>query len=107
MHPLRVSTVNETDISPDEMSEFQRIMKTNAVGKLFKLENGLPLSMDETEELTMLLVQADLTTPTSAPFRCVTFAKLTLIYTDMYIRFLWPSNSSVEDGWKTDRTSFL
>ena len=34
-------------------------MKRNAVDKLYKLENGLPLSMDEIEELTMLLVQAD------------------------------------------------
>ena len=58
-NPLRVSTVNETEISPEELSEFQRIMKRNAVDKLYKLENGLPLSMDEIEELTMLLVQAD------------------------------------------------
>ena len=34
-------------------------MKRNAVDKLYKLENGLPLSMDEIEELTMLLIQAD------------------------------------------------
>ena len=46
-NPLRVSTVNETEISPEELTEFQRIMK------------NLPLSMDEIEELTMLLVQAD------------------------------------------------
>ena len=58
-NPLRVSTVNETEISPEELTEFQRIMKRNAVDKLYKLENGLPLSMDEIEELTMLLVQAD------------------------------------------------
>ena len=56
---LWVATVNETEISPEELSEFQRIMKRNAVHKLYKLENGLPLSMDEIEELTMLLVQAD------------------------------------------------
>ena len=56
---VRVSTVNETEISPEELTEFQRIMKRNAVDKLYKLENGLPLSMDEIEELTMLLVQAD------------------------------------------------
>ena len=54
-HPLRVSTVNETDISPEELSEFQRIMKRNAVDKLYKLEKGLLLSIDKIEELTMLL----------------------------------------------------
>ena len=36
-NPLRVSTVNETEISPEELSEFQRIMKRNAVDKLYKL----------------------------------------------------------------------
>ena len=65
---LRVSTVNETQISPEELTEFQRIMKRNAVHKLYKLENGLPLSMDELEELTMLLVQADPDDPNQYPF---------------------------------------
>ena len=67
-NPFRVSTVNETDISPEELSEFQRIMKRNAVDKLYKLENGLPLSMDEIEELTMLLVQADPDNSNQHPF---------------------------------------
>ena len=45
-NPLRVSSVNETEISPEELYEFQRIIKRNAVDKLYKLENELPLSMD-------------------------------------------------------------
>ena len=49
-NPLRVSRVNETKTSPDELSEFQR------VDKLHNLENGLPLGMDKIEELTMLSV---------------------------------------------------
>ena len=43
-------------------------MKRNAVDKLYKLENGLPLSMDEIEELTMLLVQADPDNSNHYPF---------------------------------------
>ena len=51
-----------------ELLEFQRIMMRNAVDKLYKLENGLPLSMDEIEELTMLLVQADPDDSNQYPF---------------------------------------
>ena len=43
-------------------------MKGNAVDKLYKLENGLSLAMDEIEELTMLLVQADPDDPNQYPF---------------------------------------
>ena len=40
----------------------------NDVDKLYKLENGLPLSMDEIEELTMLLVRADPDDSNNYPF---------------------------------------
>ena len=54
-------------------------MKRNSVDKLYKLENGLPLSMDEIEELTMLLVQADPDDSNNYPFGSVKSAKLSWI----------------------------
>ena len=60
-HPLRVAPVLETQISPQELSEFQSIMKRYAVDRQYKIENGLPLTIniDEIEEITILAVQAD------------------------------------------------
>ena len=56
---LRVSSVNKTYISLEEPTAFQRIIKRNAVDKLYKVQNGFPLLIDEIAELKALLVQAD------------------------------------------------
>ena len=42
-NPVRVSIVNEIEISAGELSEFQRNIKRYAVDKLYKLKNDLPL----------------------------------------------------------------
>ena len=53
-------------------------MKRNAVDRLYKIENGLPLSIDEIEELTMLAVQADPDDPNKYPFWICEVSKIYL-----------------------------
>ena len=78
INPLRVQPVHETQISPQELSQFQQIMKRNAVDRLYKIENGLPLSIDEIEELTMLAVQADPSDSNKYPFWICEVSKIEL-----------------------------
>ena len=68
INPLRVQPVYKTQISPQGLSQFQQIMKRNAVDRPYKIDTGLPLSIDEIEELTMLAVQADPSHSNKYPF---------------------------------------
>ena len=55
-------------MSDTEREDYNKILHRKAVDKLYKITNGLPLELDELEELSMLIVRADPEDPKHYPF---------------------------------------